>query len=1355
MEDHCEIELVFRSHDKESYALVCSFAIPASLMNPGPSFAGPTNGGFEAGNLSGWTLTNYRNSGISYSLPMTRAKLNLGGASIDHSPVVTTGSGYVTVPLDGTYAASVNDQQQDFNVNAISQTFTVTDADRGPDGKIHIVFAVAPVLDTAGHTADALPYFFIEVNNLTKGTNLYRKFNYAGEPGVAWNYSGTYAYTDWQVADIAPGDGALATNDQIHIEIIGAGCSGGAHGGWVYVDAVGSSYPGLTVSASGPVSAVAGSNITYALSYSNGGGSNALNTVFTFQTPPNTTYQSVSLAGCTTPSVGGTGTVTCNLGTVNAGSYGTFSLRVNVNSGATGTITNGDYNIQATGMSSPMSGIAISTDIFAPPSITTSGGSATVNSGGPAVAVDPGLTVSYSSTIDGARVFINNFFTGDTLACPSCAANGLSASFSSTTGVLTISGTAGAAAYTSALRSVTIGTSSPNTSARTVSFNIGAAVAYSANGHFYEYVPSGTINWTAARVDAETRSLYGLQGYLSTITSSGENDFIRQKLQANAWIGSSDDYSQINNGCSSAVYANQAASEGHWYWVTGPETCTHFSDNNNTPVAFGGAYMNWSSGEPNNQGSEHYGEIYSTGGATPGSWNDLPDSGGITGYVVEYGGMSGDPTLTLTGTRNVNVMPQSTLSGAVGSGSGTIVCASPVVYGNTTACTINAGANYHITSVLTGANCGDATNNYSYTAGTGAAGTTTINPFTTGAVTGDCTVTADFAIDTYTVDVSVTGTGTATPSPATVNAGNSTNVDTNAGPGYHIVSISGCGGTTYTPVYTTGNGVSSDTYATGALTGSNTIAGHCTVTAAFAINVYTVVATAPGAGSGGAVSCPATANWGTSPSCTITADTGYHAYDLFLDGSGTPDWSNHSMTGNNGTAPSPYSLGNTTADRTINVTFRLNTYLVHTATAGGGSGISNVTATSNPSNYADYGTSAQIFGNESDGSQIDNVSGSASCGGRTSSLTPDFSHTNNYTFGLITGPCTVTATFNPDVTLPVTTVFSIAPSTPSLTVPVRTFLATDNVHVKEYCITSTNDSDGCAWSATPQTFFTFSDETTDGIKTLYAWIRDYANNVSEPVTDQTTIERADRVELSQTGQNRCYDNGGLVVGCANTRQDGETRAGVVWPAPRFSAHEGSGATLIKDELSGLYWPESGNLAAELFETDGLMDWQSALDFIRLLNASTYGGYSDWRLPNRTELESLIHRQRSDSASLWLNTQVFSEVEPEYYWSSTTDLNTPSSAWAVTLLEGSTMSKDKASEGHYVFPVRGWTGDGRVQILSTNQADCYDAAGTLINCYTTATGARTGQDGDERAGVPYLLQDLRRPTAAPASRTGSL
>ncbi|XZF14346.1 T9SS type A sorting domain-containing protein [Chitinophagaceae bacterium MMS25-I14] len=277
-----------------------------------------------------------------------------------------------------------------------------------------------------------------------------------------------------------------------------------------------------------------------------------------------------------------------------------------------------------------------------------------------AYTVDNIIALDASTTYTGATVSISTGFqTGDVLAYT--AVSGITGSYNSTTGVLTFTGTATAASYQTELRSVTLkSTAATSGTAKAIAFSVGSALSYSANGHYYQFI-SGSNTWMTAKYRADTMRLYGMHGYLATITSAGENSFIQQKLQADGWLGGSDDYRYINQAKGTTAYANQAASEGHYYWVTGPEKGTNFSNTSYgsqyyyygsyAPVAANGQYMNWNGGEPNNYGNgEQFVEIYSSG--STGQWNDL-DSTNLLGFVVEFGGMAGDPTVSLTFTRNI------------------------------------------------------------------------------------------------------------------------------------------------------------------------------------------------------------------------------------------------------------------------------------------------------------------------------------------------------------------------------------------------------------------------------------------------------------------------------------------------------------------------------------------------------------------------------------------------------------------------------------------------------------------------------------------------------------------------------
>ena len=84
----------------------------------------------------------------------------------------------------------------------------------------------------------------------------------------------------------------------------------------------------------------AGSNITYTIVIDNDGPDPATGVVLTEATPANTTFVSISpSAGCTTPAVGGSGSISCPAGTLADEATATFSMVVNVNAAtATGTL---------------------------------------------------------------------------------------------------------------------------------------------------------------------------------------------------------------------------------------------------------------------------------------------------------------------------------------------------------------------------------------------------------------------------------------------------------------------------------------------------------------------------------------------------------------------------------------------------------------------------------------------------------------------------------------------------------------------------------------------------------------------------------------------------------------------------------------------------------------------------------------------------------------------------------------------------------------------------------------------------------------------------------------------------------
>jgi hypothetical protein len=282
--------------------------------------------------------------------------------------------------------------------------------------------------------------------------------------------------------------------------------------------------------------------------------------------------------------------------------------------------------------------------VTTPPTLATSSGVNSLTAGTTtANVIDANLTVTSTnsgSTLDNATVFINSGFvsTEDKLIYPS-SLNGVTGTYNSATGVLLLSGTATIAQYQEIFRTIQYQNTNATTATagvKSFTFSLGNAIQFTPCGatvaHYYDFIPNSGITWTDAKVAAEAKTYFGLQGYLSTIMCAEENNFAFKSIGKKGWIGASD-----------------AALEGDWYWVTGPEAGTlFFRGQYPTGAAVGGYYNNWdSSSEPNNNDYAHF--------LTSGKWNDYANTTSVDGYYIEYGGMSGDLAISISGVKNLNI----------------------------------------------------------------------------------------------------------------------------------------------------------------------------------------------------------------------------------------------------------------------------------------------------------------------------------------------------------------------------------------------------------------------------------------------------------------------------------------------------------------------------------------------------------------------------------------------------------------------------------------------------------------------------------------------------------------------------
>jgi len=177
--------------------------------------------------------------------------------------------------------------------------------------------------------------------------------------------------------------------------------------------------------------------------------------------------------------------------------------------------------------------------------------------------------------------------------------------------------------------------------------------------------------------------------------------------------------------------------------------------------------------------------------------------------------------------------------------------------------------------------------------------------------------------------------------------------------------------------------------------------------------------------------------------------------------------------------------------------------------------------------------------------------------------------------------------------------------------------------------------------------------------------------------------------LPKTGQTACYDSSGSAIACAGTGQDGDIKAGQAWPSPRFSviycdynAPCSSQASdcdavadndIVADRLTGLIWPRNMSFSRN--------QWYWAL------NPGNLCGYTDWCLPNRRELASLVDWSQSEPALPVTNP--FTGLTPLTvpFWTSTSFAWYPQCASTVSLGYGPMELDGKYGLEHYIY-VRG-------------------------------------------------------------------
>ncbi len=159
----------------------------------------------------------------------------------------------------------------------------------------------------------------------------------------------------------------------------------------------------------------------------------------------------------------------------------------------------------------------------------------------------------------------------------------------------------------------------------------------------------------------------------------------------------------------------------------------------------------------------------------------------------------------------------------------------------------------------------------------------------------------------------------------------------------------------------------------------------------------------------------------------------------------------------------------------------------------------------------------------------------------------------------------------------------------------------------------------------------------------------------------------------------------------------------------------SDGKIVTDKRTGLMW-QSEDVPNKY--------WREALAYCQSLNGENYGGYSDWRLPNKNELASLLNYDKYDSPFSY-----FPNISNKIFCTSTTSRNVEQYAWLVAFNGGYVYTYEKSSSlPYYVKCVRSdvcgdgnfWNGSKcQKQIplgnICTGQDKCYNTSFVVEEC----------------------------------------
>jgi hypothetical protein len=145
--------------------------------------------------------------------------------------------------------------------------------------------------------------------------------------------------------------------------------------------------------------------------------------------------------------------------------------------------------------------------------------------------------------------------------------------------------------------------------------------------------------------------------------------------------------------------------------------------------------------------------------------------------------------------------------------------------------------------------------------------------------------------------------------------------------------------------------------------------------------------------------------------------------------------------------------------------------------------------------------------------------------------------------------------------------------------------------------------------------------------------------------------------------------------------------------PVQAAFTDNGDGTVTDDVTGLMWDQcswgqtynagaaSGKCAGSGSSPDynaSIQNWSNALGVVVTANNQNWRGHNDWRLPNRTELVSLVNYATYTAGQPVIDGNYFPNTPTSFFWSSTVYAPDPALAWGVSFDGGNAIADAQSS-----------------------------------------------------------------------------